>query len=182
MTEHEFEARWKQIQDQKRAEKSAVEAKWSQIEARLCLDSGLSQRVIARKIGMCQSHVNALLCFARFLRLIATGDHLTHLTERRFRKAWVQTSGTVEDRCAATLKILEAGFVLDAPDGRRKKPAKKKDRWELLDAFYAEAMNHLREARKLADHPLTTYCMGSIQRHIVLLQRLFKELREKIEK
>lgn len=130
MTEQQFEARWKQNQEQRHAEGKAVEAKWDQADALLLIESGWTQERIAAKVGKSQQWVDYQLRFGRFLNYNRGCNTLPdapaaslspNLTERAFRDAWSQApKRTAEgvkhpetERFELVREILEAKFILD---------------------------------------------------------------------
>jgi hypothetical protein len=109
MTEHQFNARLAQINEQYEARREGAVAYRDQEMARLCQGCGWEVRRIARHLTevtgkrVSKSNVSRRLIFGRFLALPPVGDKpaLTqNLTERSFRDHWRMTAGKEAEHLA----------------------------------------------------------------------------------
>lgn len=118
MTKEEFQARWRQIEEQEVATRAAVSAKFDQAKAKLLVESGWTQERIAAEIKTSQQHVQRLLLFGRFLDYThgcnSGGTPVSGLTERTFRQAWGKTRRDSADRDSEKHRFGEVMAILQA--------------------------------------------------------------------
>lgn len=132
MTDKQFDARLRHIDDQAAAMQERVDAYRDQKMAQLFAESEWSQEQIAEKVGKDRSWVTRHFCFARFLEFVPNGHETEKLpknfTERKFREYWDKTERTTSSRkgkaadadekarFAEVLRQMQDEYILRKPD------------------------------------------------------------------
>src|ERR1700729_3840434 len=99
MSETQFDARLKQIDDRASGMQDRVDGFRDQQLAKLFIEADWSQARIAKRMGKSHQWVSFRLCFGRFLAFSSTSGREnwslpTNLTERSFRLFWEGTTSS----------------------------------------------------------------------------------------